>query len=172
MGHLTLLPGSVSATDFFVQTEGSSFFWQSSFLYLRRIFAFQLNCCRCNFLLTSASASLGSCPQTPLLQRPPRTFPLALWWAGRPSVWLWAAHSKRVMDGVTVSFSQTIFKAPVPLYCPSVWPASLCPMGYPSWSPACMLDSLLLYLPPAPWNWWLATSSTQAGSEHGSRLSV
>lgn len=53
-----------------------------------------------------------------------------------------------------------------------VWPASLCPRGYPSWSPACMLDSLLLYLPVDSWNWWLATRSTEAGSEHGSRMSV
>lgn len=137
-------------------------YWQAYFLGLRRIFAFQLNLharCRCYFLFTSASTLVGSCPQTPVLQRPPRTFPVPLWRAGRPSVWLWAAHSKWVMDGVTVSFSQSIFKAPVP-HRPSVSPASLCPMGFPSWSPACMLDSLLLYLPVALWHWWLLTSGT------------
>lgn len=175
MGHLTLLPGSVSATDFFVQTEGSSFFWHSSFLYLRRIFAFQLNwheCCRCKFLFTSASASLGQLSSDTRLAAATSDLSFGslvgrqcrLCGSELPTQRGWWMELQYLFRRL---FLKLQFHSTVP-----VWPASLCPMGYPSWSPACMLDSLLLYLPVASWNWWLATSSTEAGSEHGSRMSV
>lgn len=74
-------------------------------------------------------ASFASCPQLPPLHR------LDISCVSLPgSVFcLWAGYSKCPMAAVTVSFSQTIYKAPLPLDClPSLQPLTL---GFPLQSP-------------------------------------
>lgn len=80
---------------------------------------------------------LTSCLQPAVFQLPPphrldvSCAPLS---GQQTALWLWAAYLKWLTAGVTVSFSDTIYKAPVPFYClPSPHPPFL--PGFPLRSP-------------------------------------
>ena len=96
------------------------------------------------------------------------TFPVPLCQARRRLLWLRAANLKWPTAAVTVSFSETIYKAPVPFCCLPSLGFPLQPLPVPSHRPFQLMSFYL----PAIWllslslaAWQSAESGTEGGAE-------